>query len=151
MEAKWHDAHLEFLRELAYNRATRIGNNQSFLRSLRHRWDLVTQLHAFLGDALQEIFGQSIFDMVIHASEQPLTASSIAQNEPTRVKPVFPIVQLPESFISNFPLDVIGLLKQFVGAEPLYRPDPQVELDADLPGDGSFPMVTSGYPMIKVV
>ena len=151
MEAKWHDAHSEFLQRLAFQRATRIGKDLSFLRSLRHRWDVVTDMHKFMKGAFQEIFGQSIFDLVIHASERPLTAPSIAQIETCRAKPVFPIVQLPESFISDFPSEIIGLLKQFVGPEPLYRPEPRVEEHVDLPGDGSFPMVTSSYPMIKVV
>jgi len=150
MEAKWHDAHAEFLRKLAFQRAKRTGTNPEFLRSLRHRWDIVTNMHKFMGDAFQEIFGQSIFDLVINASEQPLTAPSIAQTE-TRPREVIPIVHLPDSFTSDFPSDVIGLLKQFIGPGPLYRSKPRVEVDADLPGDGSFPMVTAKFPMIKVV
>ena len=149
MEDKWYDPHIDFLQRLSFQRATRIGNNLSFLKSLRHRWDIVTNMHKLLDGAFLEIFGQSIFDLVINASERPLTASSIAQIETSRDKPVFPNVHLPESFISEFPSDIIGLLRQFVGES--CRPEPQVEEHADLPGDGSFPMVTTIYPMIKVV
>jgi hypothetical protein len=149
MESQWHDPHIEFLQRLAFQRATRIGNDLSFLKSLRHRWDIVTGMHKFMEGAFQDIFGQSIFDLVIYASERPLTASSIAQIETPREKSVFPNVHLPESFISSFPSEIIGLLKQFVGES--CRPEPQVEEHADLPGDGSFPMVQTMFPMIKVV
>ena len=151
MEAQWHDPHVEFLRKLAFQRAKRAGNNLVFLRSLRHRWDIVTEMHRFQKDAFQEIFGQSIFDLVIQASDRPLTASTIAQTKPGRVRNIVPVVCLPDFFVASFPSDIIGLLKQFIGPPPLTQSEPKLEECADLPDNGSYPMVPTVLPMIKVI
>ena len=74
MEEVWlgETAACKFMRRLKLSRAQSMGEDVAFLRSLRHEWDLVTTFHKSLGRAFDELYGKTLFDMVIESETRPL-------------------------------------------------------------------------------
>ena len=136
-----------FFRQLKLDRCRRIHKNTSFIVELRNNWDLVSQLHQFLGETFTELYGISMFEYVIQVSEiqksLPAYSHAVIEKQAPKKFRTMCVLEL------DLPTCINALISEFIGP-PEPKPEP-CEEELPLPGDGSYPMVQSGFPMSAVL